>query len=461
MSRQSSGGKLRVLLILLVLVGLVFVAMAAFRAGPAPEITVEVTLPGIGKRTPILVGVSESKRGLSDVRIEFVQGEHVETIESRGYTPRKPWEFWGERTTRDEFALEVGSETLERVEEGKATIRVAAQRASAWLRFPQPAVEEVELDVILRPPSLQVTSSFTYVKQGGAEAVLYRVGPSTVEDGVQAGTWWFPGFPLPGGGENDRFALFGAPYDLDDPEQIRLAARDAVGNEARVSFIDQFTHRPLGTDRITVTDSFLERVVPTILSQVPTLRKKPTLLESYLAINGVMRRHNNSILLRLANRSAERFFWDDEFLQMRNAKVMSDFADRRTYLYQGEAIDQQDHLGLDLASTRAAEIQAANDGVVMLAQYFGIYGNAVVIDHGYGLMSLYGHLSSITVSSGQPIERGALIGHSGQSGLAGGDHLHFTMLLHGLPVDPREWWDSHWIHDRLALKLGPALPFGG
>ena len=174
-----------------------------------------------------------------------------------------------------------------------------------------------------------------------------------------------------------------------------------------------------------------------------------------------MRQRNNTTLIRLADRSAERFFWDDEFLQMRNAKVMSDFADRRTYIYKGKVVDQQDHLGLDLASTRAAEIQAANDGVVMLAQYFGIYGNTVVIDHGYGLMSLYGHLSSITVSSGQPIERGAVIGHSGQTGLAGGDHLHFTMLLQGLPVDPREWWDSHWLHDRLVLKLGPALPFGG
>ena len=461
MSRQSSGGKLRVLLILLVLVGLVFVAMAAFRAGPAPAITIDVTLPGIGKRTPILVEVAEPKRGLSDVRIEFVQGERVEILESRGYTAREPWEFWGERTTRDEFALEVGSETLERIDEGKATIRVVAQRASAWLRFPQPTVEEVELDVILRPPSLQVTSSFTYVKQGGAEAVIYKVGPSAVEDGVQAGEWWFPGFPLPGGEKNDRFALFGAPYDLDDPEQIRLAARDAVGNEARVSFIDKFTRRPLGTDRITISDGFLERVVPTILSQVPALREQPTLLESYLAINGKMRQRNNTTLIRLADRSAERFFWDDEFLQMRNAKVMSDFADRRTYIYKGKVVDQQDHLGLDLASTRAAEIQAANDGVVMLAQYFGIYGNTVVIDHGYGLMSLYGHLSSITVSSGQPIERSAVIGHSGQTGLAGGDHLHFTMLLQGLPVDPREWWDSHWLHDRLVLKLGPALPFGG
>ena len=138
---------------------------------------------------------------------------------------------------------------------------------------------------------------------------------------------------------------------------------------------------------------------------------------------------------------------------------MSAFADHRTYVYEGREVDRQDHLGFDLASTQRAEIEAANDGNVVLARYFGIYGNTVVIDHGHGLMSLYGHMSQIDVEQGRPVQRGDVLGRSGQTGLAGGDHVHFTMLLHGLPVNPREWWDGHWIHDRLELKLGDALPF--
>jgi murein DD-endopeptidase MepM/ murein hydrolase activator NlpD len=85
----------------------------------------------------------------------------------------------------------------------------------------------------------------------------------------------------------------------------------------------------------------------------------------------------------------------------------------------------------------------------------------VVIDHGYGLMSLYGHLSSIGVQPGQMVERNQEIGRSGETGLAGGDHLHFTLLLQGLPVHPVEWWDAHWIRDRIVRKLGAALPFTG
>jgi murein DD-endopeptidase MepM/ murein hydrolase activator NlpD len=59
------------------------------------------------------------------------------------------------------------------------------------------------------------------------------------------------------------------------------------------------------------------------------------------------------------------------------------------------------------------------------------------------------------------VERGQALGHSGETGLAGGDHLHFSFLLQGLPVNPLEWWDARWIRDHLAAKLGPALPFSG
>ena len=457
--RRKRSGRLRGPLILILLVALVFVVVAAFRAGPAPEISIELALPGIGKRTPIRIVVSEPKRGLKALSVEFVQGERVDVLASRRYVPIEPWKFWGERTRKDELALEVGSETLEQIQEGPAVIRVIADRASSWLRYPEPVVEELVSEVRLRPPTLQALSSFTYVSQGGCEAVVYTVGDSSVQDGVQAGDWWFPGYPLPGAQDGRRFALFAWPYDLEDPNGVRLHASDDLGNQANVPFVDKFTPRPPRSDNIRLPDSFLERVVPAIMAQTPELRDRGSPLENYLAINGELRGKNNATLVELAGQSAPQFFWNRRFLQMRNAKVMSNFADHRTYLYQGREVDQQDHLGFDLASTRGAEIQAANHGVVALARYFGIYGNAVVIDHGYGLMSLYGHLSSINVDEGEEVQRGDVLGRSGATGLAGGDHLHFTMLLQGLPVDSREWWDGHWIQDRLVLKLGDGLPF--
>jgi murein DD-endopeptidase MepM/ murein hydrolase activator NlpD len=90
---------------------------------------------------------------------------------------------------------------------------------------------------------------------------------------------------------------------------------------------------------------------------------------------------------------------------------------------------------------------------VLFADWLGIYGECVILDHGMGIGSLYGHLSSIDVKPDEAVRKGQPLGRSGLTGMAGGDHLHFTMLLHGRPVNPVEWWDPHWIEDRVERKL--------
>jgi murein DD-endopeptidase MepM/ murein hydrolase activator NlpD len=336
---------------------------------------------------------------------------------------------------------------------------VTAEGASAWLRHPEAAVKEIAFRVRLTPPSLGVTSTFHFAKQGGSEAVVYRVGESSVRDGVQAGDLWFPGFPLPGGGKGDRFALFAVAYDMSDASNVKLLAADDAGNEAQAGFIDKFTPRRPIEATINLSDAFLNKVVPAIMSQTPETKDAGGLLENFLSINRDLRKANAAALVALASKSKPQFLWSRPFLPMSNAKVMAPFAESRTYVYQGRTVDHQVHLGFDLAATRAVKVQASNDGVVAMARYFGIYGNAVVVDHGFGLESLYAHLSSIDVKEGQAVKRGDTLGRTGDTGLAGGDHLHFSILLAGQPVDPQEWWDGHWIKDRVARKLGGALRF--
>jgi murein DD-endopeptidase MepM/ murein hydrolase activator NlpD len=444
---------------LVVLSGIVVVlALAYFRAGAAPSIDIAPKLPGIGKRTPVVVTVATSGRGLGPVRVDLVQGDRVVPLAEKPFTPRPFWAFWGARTERAEIPVEVGRETIDGLKGGEATIRVSAQRASTWLRHPAPAVKELTLPVRLTPPSLQVLSLHTIVAQGGSEAVVYRVDAASARDGVQAGERFFAGFPLPGGGAGDRFAFFAVPYDTADAAGVHLVADDGLGNLATVSFVERFIPRPPKTDTIALDDALLAKVVPEIMSHTPDLADRGSPLENYLQINGELRRRNGAALAALAADSPREFLWREPFLPLPNAAVMSSFADRRTYTYQDKVVDHQDHLGFDLAAVSRAPVPAANRGRVVLAEYFGIYGNCVVLDHGYGLMTLYAHLSSIDVAKGQTVERGQILGKSGSTGLAGGDHLHFTTLLGGLPVNPIEWWDAHWIHDRLKGKLGAALP---
>jgi murein DD-endopeptidase MepM/ murein hydrolase activator NlpD len=335
-------------------------------------------------------------------------------------------------------------------------VRVVAERAGTWLRHPEPVVKELRLPVRLAPPALALLSSQHYVAQGGSGIVAYRAGSTSVRDGVRAGAFFFPGSPLPGGGKEDRVALFGVPWDLPDDAGLRVVAEDDAGNASELAFVDRFFPRPPARDTIALDDAFLAKVVPEIRAQTPGIEDRGSPLENYLQINRELRKANAGELLALGARSAGAFLWTEPFLPLRNAKVMSAFADRRTYVYQGREVDAQTHLGFDLAVVARTPVPAANRGVVLLARYFGIYGNSVVVDHGLGLATLYSHLSSIEVKEGQTVERGSVIGHTGATGLAGGDHLHFTTLVRGLPVNPVEWWDGKWIRDRVASKAGPA-----
>ena len=141
------------------------------------------------------------------------------------------------------------------------------------------------------------------------------------------------------------------------------------------------------------------------------------------------------------------------FHAFKNNAVESAFADARTYIYNGKEVDRQTHLGFDLASYAGTPIVSANRGKVLFADELGIYGNCVIIDHGMGVQSLYAHLSSIEVKAGDMVNKEQTLGRSGMTGLAGGDHLHFTMLVNGKMVNPVEWWDPHWIQDRILRKL--------
>jgi murein DD-endopeptidase MepM/ murein hydrolase activator NlpD len=449
----------RAILLLLVLAALAFGAVATFRTGPPPQATVAADLPGIGRATGVSASFSEPVRGLSEIRLEVVQGEHSAVVAEARFAPRAPWAFWGSRTAESELRAVVGRESLDWLREGDARLRAVAHRAGTWLRHPDPVVVEQTLPVRLSPPRIAVLSDRHYPAQGGSEVVVYSVGESSRRDGVEAGERFFRGYDLPGGAPGERFCLYGVPFDLDDPAPIRLVAEDEVGNRATAQFVDQFFPRAFRSDEIELSEKFMAAVVPEITAQTPGLRSGGDLLESYLIINRDLRRENAETLATLADRSRGAFLWSRPFEPLPNGQVMSAFADRRTYLYEGREVDRQDHLGFDLASVKRAPVPAANDGVVALARYLGIYGNAVVVDHGFGLMSLYGHLSSIGVEEGQSVIRGQELGRSGATGLAAGDHLHFTLMLQGMPVNPVEWWDPAWIRDRIARKLGAALPF--
>ena len=452
-SQKKGAGGFRKVLFVVVLVAIAAVGYVGFTELrlPAPA-TVEVTSskPAIGPRTVFTVTSAEPVLGIESTSVLADGAGLVQQV----IVPDAAGTF------------AIGKESHPQLKPGTITITIAVQAAGTKVRKPDPVVVTKTFEVKLDPPALASTSGFIHPSQGGAEIVVYEVGPSSVKDGVQAGAWFSPGSPLPGGQPSQRIVIFAVPYDLEVSEseakdKILLVAEDELGNRAESPFIHKFIPRPMGKDVIELKEGFMKKVTGEIYARTPELTKKGELVADYLQLNNDLRKKNMDELKELSKKSQPKFLWSETFVPMANAAVKGAFADRRTYTAEGKDVDTQDHLGFDLASVERAPVQAGNAGVVVLARYFGIFGNCVVIDHGFGLMTLYAHLSTIGVKEGDVVTLRQELGKTGATGLAGGDHLHFTTVLHGLPVNPIEWWDGHWIQDRVKLKVGDALPWKG
>ena len=323
-----------------------------------------------------------------------------------------------------------------------------------------------DVTVRLEPPRIAVVSTHHYVNHGGAELVVYKATPPDVRSGVRVGEVEYIGYPAAGAGlagadPSLKVAVFALLHDQEMNTPIVAFARDEAGNEAKTRFIDNAFPKPFKRSRIPIDDRFLQRVVPEILEHSPDFglaapASEEEFLPAFLKINGELRQKNADTIAALVAKSSASRLWKGPFVQLGNSQVEASFADHRTYLYKNKEVDQQVHLGFDLAVTSKVAVVAANDGVVLNASWLGIYGNCIIVDHGLGVMSLYGHLSSFDVKVGDTVTRGQTIGRSGMTGLAGGDHLHFTMLVGGHAVNPVEWWDSHWMQDRVDRKMQEA-----
>ena len=306
-----------------------------------------------------------------------------------------------------------------------------------------------EVKVNLAPPVVSVADGQHYINQGGAELVAFTVSGYWTEAGVRVGDYHFRSFRMPGvTDESNRFSLFAFPWDVPAETEPLVYAKNDAGQEATARFWHKTTPKKFRKRELELTDAFIQKAIGEVDADGPG-----SALDRFLKINGEIRRANNKKLADLRLQTEEKILWKPPFLQLGNSKVEAHFADVRTYIYEKKKVDEQVHLGFDLSVTKNIPVEAANDGKVVYGDRLGIYGNCVVIDHGYGLQSIYGHLSSIDVKPGQAVTKRQVIGKSGATGLAGGDHLHYSMQIDGVQVNPVEWWDAHWIKDRILSKL--------
>ena len=352
--------------------------------------------------------------------------------------------------SRKEYSLEVKPKDIG-LKDGKAVITIKAR--SGMIKKVQYDIESV-IDTV--PPEIDVVSAPQFIDSGGGGfSVLSASGEDSVfiklvdkNRSVEDKT--FKAFRLTSGAEksagNIYYVLFPAPFDVSDGSLFYAVATDIAGNRSIGTLPTMLKMTKYNISSISIDDDFINRVVSPLLNETDI--HDPA--GAFKKVNEELRQQSLNKLIDISKLTEPGMLWEGNFLQLKNSKVMATYGDRRTYLYNGNPISKSVHLGYDLASNEHAPVEAANSGIIRFAGDLSIYGNTIVIDHGLGLMSLYGHLSAIMVKEGQKVSKAEIIAKTGSTGLAGGDHLHFGLLMHGYEVSPLYWWDAHWIKDNVT-----------
>jgi murein DD-endopeptidase MepM/ murein hydrolase activator NlpD len=402
-----------------------------------PTLDGPATLATIGQATPVTVHVHDG-HGISKM---------TATLTQNGAT-YQAWQSPAASKDADTtFNFEVGAKTTPQLREGSAHLVLEAtsggllHKTTRWER---------DVMVVTQPPVISADSDQHYLYLGMADLATMNVTGPYTSAGVKVGDQTFRAWPMPGG-KPGMFSLFAFAWNMPAGTTPMAYASNAAGNDVMTPLTVIFPKKeqPVYTQHpIQITDQFMQKV----LSELdPNGTGDP--VERFVKINNEMRRANNKTLSDLRLKTADSFLWSQPFTRQAHSQAEATFADVRSYMYQGRKIDQQVHLGYDLAVTQHVGVEASNDGRIVWAAPLGIYGNCVVVDHGYGLQTIYGHMSRIDVHVGDMVKRAQVMGLSGMTGMAGGDHIHFAMQLDGVQIDPKEWWDAHWIKDHVVRRV--------
>jgi murein DD-endopeptidase MepM/ murein hydrolase activator NlpD len=426
--------------LLAIILALVLVVLGLFWfTGKRPELKLLNPVSTIGSATPVSVQVNDPA-GLKRFSATLTQNSQSQTVFE---------DLTKSKKTGRVFNFPVGKQVASFLKEGPAHLTISA--TSNDFRGAGAQLDQ-DVQVILRPPTIVADGHQHYINQGGSELVVLDVGGNWTDAGVRVGKYTSMSFPMPGGADSSthRFSLFAYPWDV-SPDTIPLAfAHNAAGTEVTTTFWTKIFPKKFRTSNIQITDREIQKVVGELDPE-----GTGNMADRFVKLNRDMRKANTEQIYALRTNTEHKILWSGPFIPVKGARE-SYFADRRSYFYQGKKIDEQVHLGYDLAQTTNMVVRSANSGKIIYAERLGIYGNCIIIDHGYSLQSLYGHLSRIDVKVGDMVGKEQPIGISGSTGMAFGDHVHFSMLVDGYQIDPKEWWDEHWIHDRILSKIGPA-----
>ncbi|MEQ9618594.1 MAG: M23 family metallopeptidase [Deltaproteobacteria bacterium] len=434
-------GKFFTLLIIILIIGGVYYIYPQIEWS-SPEVDIKLASENVGMK-PFDVEIREKGKGIKEVKVVLIKDGVENVLVNKVY----PEGVMGDTVTVSINPGKLG------IKDGPAELRVEAEDRSRIKVFSgNKTTESRNLKLDLVPPAVDLISTEHYINHGGSGLVVYKTSPDVEISGVSVGDYFFPGYKGNFSEDDVYLSFFAYPYNVEPDTNIVLIAEDAAGNRKTAAVPYRLKNINYRSSNINISEDFIENVMVPLAGESGQSDHR----EIFLKVNSELRKANDAKIKEVGSNSTGEIMWKGAFHQLSNSKVEANFADHRTYIYNEEPIDEQYHLGYDLAVTKRYPIEAANSGVVTHAGELGIYGNAVIIDHGMGVASLYGHMSTIDVNVGDKVKKKQVIGKTGQTGLAAGDHLHYGVYVNGVAVRPIEWWDNKWIKDNVLLKIDQA-----
>jgi murein DD-endopeptidase MepM/ murein hydrolase activator NlpD len=441
------------LLLIVTLLSLIVIAVLVvlfFRLETEPpKIQITPTLDTIGAETDLAITVKDQKSGIKRVWIAILKDQKETVLFNETLSP--VFFFKGSGVHTKEVLITIKPHQIG-LSDGIANLRVAVWDCAIKGLFKgNHTYAEQKINIDTHPPSIEVLTRSHNMNQGGAGLIIYRVSEPVFESGILVGDRFFPGYPGHFSDKSIYMAFFAIPHDQGENIDLLLAAEDYGKNRSKVGFYHHINKMKFKSDTIRLSDNFLRWKMPEF--KTDGIKEDVSLKEKFLYINQTIRRQDFDTIVKACANSTPEILWRGRFLRFPRSAQKAGFADLRTYVYKDKIIDKQTHLGIDLASTAYSPVPAANHGKIVFADDVGIYGKTVIIDHGFGLFSTYSHLSRFTVAPGQEVKRGEIISHTGTTGMAGGDHLHFGILIHNTFVNPIEWLDATWIKHNITDKI--------
>jgi murein DD-endopeptidase MepM/ murein hydrolase activator NlpD len=421
--------------------------------GHAPKVDLVMPSASLGADQSLTLKVADPQNGIREIWVGILKDGQETVLMDKHYPSGN---IWLGGIMREETLSVPVDPKAHGISDGKAILRLVAKDYSwrHWGAGNQNYLER-EVNIDTRAPEIDVVSGPLYITQGGSGVVIYKLSEDCSTSGVQVGDDFYPGYSGDFKDPRTYMAFLALGYRQGRATPLSVSATDYAGNQGRVGLQAHINPRKFKNDTISISDNFLNWKMPEFVSQISVAPGTPE-IDVFLQVNRDLRRKNYEELIKHTANPDTQVHWQGSFMRLPSAANRAGFADHRTYVYKGKRIDEEDHMGVDLASVQNSPVPAANSGKIAMVDSVGIYGNTVIIDHGFGIFSMYSHLSSTDVSKGQMVAKGDIIGKTGRTGLAGGDHLHFGMFVQQTFVNPVEWWDSHWIEDNILSKIRSA-----